>query len=62
MSDVNDLRFESLEDDVVKLKNTVNGNGRMGLKTKVALVFWGHWPLGIAIGALLKGYLERLIG
>ena len=57
-----ELRITNVEKDVEKLKSTINGNGKMGLKTKVTLIFWGHWPLGIAIGAIMKGYLEKLVG
>jgi len=55
------LRVTKLEEESERMKHIIDGNGKMGLKTKVALIFWGHWPLGIVIGAMIKGYLEKLV-
>ena len=58
-----ELRLERLESDSRQMKATLYGSdGKMGLRTKMILVFWGHWPLGVAVGAIIKNYLEKLVG
>ena len=58
-----ELRLERLENDCAGMKKTLYGSdGKMGLRTKFALMFWGHWPLGVSLGAILKSWIEKIIG
>lgn len=61
-SEVTELRLTNLEKGFEKLDKIIDGNGKMGLKTKVNLMFYGHIPLSMLIGALIKDYVAKIIG
>ena len=56
-----EVRIESLEREIKRQRHIIDGNGRMGLRTKLTLLFWGHWPFSMALGALIKNLLEGLL-
>lgn len=49
------VRMEAVKDDVTCLKHTVYGNGKMGLRTQV-IILWGVFAIvgGIAIKAVAR--------
>ncbi len=57
---VQEIKIESLEREVKRQRHILDGNGKMGMRTRVTLLFWGHWPFSMALGALIKQFLEGL--
>ena len=43
-----------------KAYDAIFGNGKMGLKTKLTLIMWGHVPFSMAMGALIKEFAEKI--
>ena len=56
------LEIANLKKSVEGLKHTVYGNGSMGLRTKVMLLMWGLIPVSMTVGAMLKEFLEKVVG
>ena len=55
-------RCATCRDLVEKHDKTLNGNGSMGLKTKVGIMFWLFWVFGSAAAAALGGMIKSAVG
>lgn len=60
-------RIKALHDDVKDIGNTIDGNGKPGLKAtvqanrlKIALIFWVGGPLVMGAGALIIRAASKL--
>jgi len=47
--------YQAIKDNTDILK----GNGNMGLRTKVVIMWWLHWPLGILVGSLISFIVQK---
>jgi hypothetical protein len=50
--------LKNINEKVDRIDNTIHGNGKMGLKTRVHLVWYAMWGLFIAFGILAGCYFK----